>query len=772
MSDRLIDRIVQMLDSARTFDSNVCEAPIAILWPDEDRQWEGAISELQGHRPIVRYGTFDLEGRQGPSYWLRCLMAGTVELEGVTGGSPIVYLPGISRGALSALDVASADLAPLGALQYRCQWFNHPNGKDWTIRGLLSNKEVGFGLDVAGDEATTEALAASLRLLIDRPMAQLETKYIDAAFLNGMLSPDQVRSLLNWLDDPVATRNGLDGAAWTAFANLCQQDFGFNPASDGEIAGARLLGEAMGAWAQVWRRFCENPADYPGIPDRLNQAQPAELIPNRPGGWPGLAATAEDRLRADLLALSGSAAQQAREQILKFEETHRERRGYVWATLGRTPLALALEHLTETARTTSLGPAGTSVEAIKDWYVESGWRADRAVLATLNEVTSKADLLAVGAAVNAVYRPWMEQAAKVLQEAVGPAANAGTYAATPAPKTTVSEVVVFIDGLRFDVANILMERLNGAGLDVILEAGLAALPTVTQTSKPALVPIDQTQLAAGAELDARRAPQGPSAQVQVLRALMGTAGIQVLDSNDDGDPAGTAWTETGEIDHRAHDLGIRIAYEIDEQVDRIATRINELLEVGWSKVTIVTDHGWLLLPGGLPKNEDLPAAVVEVVKGRCARIKPGVADLKVPTVPWHWDPDVRIAIAPGISCFKANQEYEHGGVSPQECVVPRISVFRGASPTEGAVITKVKWRGLTLVVEFEGLPMGATVDLRTTAGDAASSIAEMGRVTSGQGKMILLVGDDDLEGELAQLVVVGSDGSLLLQRETIIGQNR
>jgi hypothetical protein len=174
----------------------------------------------------------------------------------------------------------------------------------------------------------------------------------------------------------------------------------------------------------------------------------------------------------------------------------------------------------------------------------------------------------------------------------------------------------------------------------------------------------------------------------------------------------------------------------------------------------------------LPKNEDLPSSVAEVVKGRCARIKPGVADLKVPTVPWHWDPDVRIAIAPGISCFKANQEYEHGGVSPQECVVPRISVSRGASPTEGAVITKVRWRGLTLVVEFEGLPMGATVDLRTTAGEAGSSIAEMGRVTSGHGKVILLVADDDLEGEPAQLVVVGSDGSLLLQRETIIGQNR
>ena len=76
------------------------------------------------------------------------------------------------------------------------------------------------------------------------------------------------------------------------------------------------------------------------------------------------------------------------------------------------------------------------------------------------------------------------------------------------------------------------------------------------------------------------------------------------------------------------------------------------------------------------------------------------------------------------------------------------------------------------MVDFEGLPPGAKVDLRATAGDPNSSIAEMGRVTSGQGKVILLVGDDDLEGQTAQLVVVASDGALLLHRETTVGVNR
>ena len=206
-------------------------------------------------------------------------------------------------------------------------------------------------------------------------------------------------------------------------------------------------------------------------------------------------------------------------------------------------------------------------------------------------------------------------------------------------------------------------------------------------------------------------------------------------------------------------------------MNRIATRIEDLLDAGWKRITVVTDHGWLLMPGGLPKNEDLPVAVTETKKGRCARIKDG-ADPLVPTVPWHWDPDVRIAVAPGISCFEANQTYEHGGVSPQECVVPRLTIKRGVGETAGAAITSLKWLGLTLVVEFSGFPDGAKIDLRTSAGDEASSIADVARVTGGDGKVILLVGDEDLEGQRSHLVLVGAEGSLLLHNETTVGQNR
>ena len=78
MSDAVLDRLVCALDGALAYDSNVVTAPIAVLWSDEARQWEGAISELQQYRRVVRYGPFDPMRHQGPAYWLRCLIAATV----------------------------------------------------------------------------------------------------------------------------------------------------------------------------------------------------------------------------------------------------------------------------------------------------------------------------------------------------------------------------------------------------------------------------------------------------------------------------------------------------------------------------------------------------------------------------------------------------------------------------------------------------------------------------------------------------------------------
>ncbi|MCH8110104.1 MAG: GDP-mannose 4,6-dehydratase [Chloroflexi bacterium] len=74
---------------------------------------------------------------------------------------------------------------------------------------------------------------------------------------------------------------------------------------------------------------------------------------------------------------------------------------------------------------------------------------------------------------------------------------------------------------------------------------------------------------------------------------------------------------------------------------------------------------------------------------------------------WHWNPLVRIAVAPGVSCFKAGQEYAHGSLSLQECLTPTLLVRASAKAVPQASIQEVKWINLRCRVTVETIGDGA-----------------------------------------------------------------
>ena len=125
--------------------------------------------------------------------------------------------------------------------------------------------------------------------------------------------------------------------------------------------------------------------------------------------------------------------------------------------------------------------------------------------------------------------------------------------------------------------------------------------------------------------------------------------VETLDSDELRFPSGSqggGWTECGKIDSLGHKLQGELPLHLENEVDRIADRVVELLDSGWRRVRVVTDHGWLLVPEGLPKME-LPAYLTATKWARCAVIK-GDADPAVPAYSWHWNPDVRIVSPPDV----------------------------------------------------------------------------------------------------------------------------
>ena len=77
------------------------------------------------------------------------------------GTIPIVYMPGVSRQMLRAVETCPRELQPLAELQYRGVLWSQVSARDWTILAFLKSKD-GLGLDVAQDHATLGSTFARL----------------------------------------------------------------------------------------------------------------------------------------------------------------------------------------------------------------------------------------------------------------------------------------------------------------------------------------------------------------------------------------------------------------------------------------------------------------------------------------------------------------------------------------------------------------------------------------------------------------------------------
>jgi hypothetical protein len=226
--------------------------------------------------------------------------------------------------------------------------------------------------------------------------------------------------------------------------------------------------------------------------------------------------------------------------------------------------------------------------------------------------------------------------------------------------------------------------------------------------------------------------------------------------------------EYGSIDSTGHKEGWKLAKRVPEELEGLLGAIVGLLEGGWKKVRVVTDHGWLLVPGGLPKLE-LPKYLVETRWGRCALIKEGVQS-ELPRVPWHWSSTVHVAVPPGVGAFKASLEYAHGGLSMQECLVPELTVS-SAAPVEADIASvSAKWVGLRCRVQASAGAVGLLADIRESIADKATSLVAKPKEIEPDGQTSLLVLDDRKSGAKATVVLVDASDTVVAKFPTTIGE--
>ena len=136
----ILDALSNALIEAGAYNKGTMQAPAAILWTDEKREWESLIVRLKARfDALYTLGDYDPSARTGPAIWLKCVLSGTVpgtvkttsdEVDEAGSPIPIFYLPNVNHAKLRAVDNCPTYLKPLTELQYHNIIWNQINHRN------------------------------------------------------------------------------------------------------------------------------------------------------------------------------------------------------------------------------------------------------------------------------------------------------------------------------------------------------------------------------------------------------------------------------------------------------------------------------------------------------------------------------------------------------------------------------------------------------------------------------------------------------------------
>jgi len=676
---QLIDYLASQLRSSANYNSAVQIAPAAILWTDSERQWQPAMPSIKQYLPeLVELGEYNPDERTGPAIWIKCAIAGVLEeLELPDGKTPIIYLPGVGRKELRAIELCPDELRPLAELQYRgCWWSYNSTGRDWSVGSFLTNPKVGLELDVAKDKKTQSAILKILPDLLETPVVSLKGKKLEAQDFINIVMDDPAKDILGWLNNPVDKQALWKDTKWPIFKQICLDNFAFDPEKTTIESVLFNLCESKGEWQAVWQRFEDTAHNLPLLVEKLKTIQPyglafdaSHFLSENEKDENGIA----DQLKACLSEDDSI----LKKRITGLFEQEVIRKTWLWYALDLSPWLTIVEQLAQVAEHTNIAFTGPSVEAMANTYKERFWQADAAAISAMaaakdiNQQQVVADILAV------IYTPWLEQVTLNFQNLIrteGYPGKPDEVNEKAAQYHVGSQVIFFVDGLRFDTAKTLQQKLDKLSANTMLKTNWCALPSLTATAKAAVTPI--ADLLSGAQENDNFTPMvtasGSEFSAYHLKKSLNARGWQYLDGLETGEATGNAWVQTGDLDNMGHKQQMRMPLGIDTILDDVVARIDGLLNAGWKNIRIVTDHGWLWVPNKLAE-ASISKNMVKKRLARCAILKDNV-DTSELKVPWHWNENVSVAMAPGISGYVAGDYYNHGGLSLQECLTPVLNI--------------------------------------------------------------------------------------------------
>jgi hypothetical protein len=437
-------------------------------------------------------------------------------------------------------------------------------------------------------------------------------------------------------------------------------------------------------------------------------------------------------------------------------------------------------------------PAVSSPGELLSWYVADGWKVDRAhrrLETARNDLRVLGDLEPAFTVARVAYDEWLDETLIALTSAVeqsgfdvGALARQGDVHRRWVRDAAVPVAYILVDALRFELATDLADGLRSDGHSVELHAAVAAAPTITPVGMANLTPgadtglslalddgdlairIDGSIVATVADRVARlRAAHGDKVLDRTLEVLAGQGEKELTRALGDAD---LLLVRSQELDAAGESGMLNAAWSqfgaVQELLRNLVARLGQ---AGVRRIVIVADHGFITLSRGLGSDRsiDPPAGGVGKLHRRGWVGKGATTSgstVRVSLASTGLVSDLDLIVPRGLAVFRAggSKQFFHGGLSPQELVVPVIVVDTEPAPAPKELHIDVSVAGGRITTGAFAATLGFTGDLFTRE----ISVRVVARGANGRGVVARVVSGDGYDPDTGSLELRGDSPSAVL----------
>ena len=376
---------------------------------------------------------------------------------------------------------------------------------------------------------------------------------------------------------------------------------------------------------------------------------------------------------------------------------------------------------------TGLQTPGSSVPSILRDYAEHTWQIDRAhrrLESALLALTDRRRIEPVVRDARQAYDQWLDDYLRHFTAAADDDGLATgdmllqsyVHASVVAPYVAAGPVGYFmVDALRYELAHDLLDALRRQfeGGNIQLRPAVGLVPSIT--------PVGMANLCPGAEegliialTDGNRLiiningqeVMTPADRVARLRAADGRVADLRLDDivrlserelTDQIEGANLVLVRSQEIDEQGETGKLNVGLSgFDATVQQLSRAVARLARHGIAKFVISADHGFLALTRDVGKHMIIPKPGAKGTVHRRAFIGRGgttdAALLRLPMSKLGLPGDLDVVVPRGLALIAAGgaRGFFHGGLSPQEVLVPVLTVE--VPPSPGSAVLAVEAR--------------------------------------------------------------------------------